>query len=154
MKIPRFYLDTSVFGGYFDPEFEKPTRRLFAGCKTGLGVIVVSDIVMDELADAPDQVRQLVAAPTEYAIEMAQDNEEAVALADEYIRVGVVSKNFYNDCRHVALATVICADVLVSWNFRHIVRFDRIKAFNSVNLIRGYGLLDIRSPLEVNLYEE
>ena len=71
-------------------------------------------------------------------------NEEAPFLSRYFFR---------DDCLHVALATVHRADVLVSWNFRHIVRFDRIRGFNAVNLREGYGTLDIRSPMEVMIDE-
>ena len=53
------------------------------------------------------------------------------------------------DARHISLATVAKVDVVVSWNFKHIVNLDRIHAFNSVNLRLGYPMLEIRSPLEV-----
>ncbi len=46
------------------------------------------------------------------------------------------------------------SDVLVSWNFRHIVNLARIRGYNSVNLRQGYPVLEIRSPLEVFFDEE
>ncbi|MCC5851155.1 MAG: hypothetical protein JJU29_23945 [Verrucomicrobia bacterium] len=57
------------------------------------------------------------------------------------------------DCIHVAAATVAHADAIVSWNFKHIVRLDRIKAFNSVNLMQGYGMITILSPMDVYIEE-
>ena len=50
---------------------------------------------------------------------------------------------------HIALATLARVDALVSWNFKHIVNLHRIRGFNGVNLMRGYGTLEIRSPREV-----
>ena len=50
---------------------------------------------------------------------------------------------------HIAIATIIGVDVLVSWNFKHIVNLNKIKMFNSVNLREGYNILEIRSPREV-----
>ena len=50
---------------------------------------------------------------------------------------------------HVALATIGRVDVLVSWNFQHIVNLGRIRLFNAVNLEEGYGLIEIRTPKEV-----
>ena len=49
----------------------------------------------------------------------------------------------------MALATIAKADMIVSWNFRHIVHYDKIRGFNAVNLREGYLPIDIRSPLEV-----
>jgi predicted nucleic acid-binding protein len=153
MKTPRFYLDTSVFGGYFDTEFAVPTRRLFEDCKRGLGIILVSDIVVEELAHAPRQVRDLALLASDLPVEAVQESAESVELADAYLTANVLLRNHYDDCRHVALASVARADVLISWNFRHIVRFDKIRAFVAVNLVRGYAPLEIRSPLEVSLDE-
>ena len=50
---------------------------------------------------------------------------------------------------HIAIAAVAEVDVVVSWNFRHIVRLDKIRLFNGVNLECGYKPLTIYSPREV-----
>ena len=60
-----------------------------------------------------------------------------------------MGKTHVNDAHHVALASVAGADMIVSWNFRHIVHHEKIRAFNAVNLKEGYGILAIYSPLEV-----
>jgi hypothetical protein len=54
---------------------------------------------------------------------------------------------------HIALATVADADILVSWNFKHIVRFDKIRMFNAANMEQGYKALPIHSPREVTTHE-
>jgi hypothetical protein len=79
--------------------------------------------------------------------------EEAVKLADAYIQQKVVGKTSLEDCRHIAMATIYKVDVLVSWNFKHIVNLDRIKGYNSVNLRLGYSMIEIRSPKELINYE-
>lgn len=53
------------------------------------------------------------------------------------------------DAQHIAIATVARVDVLVSWNFKHIVNLQRIRGYNSVNLRKGYPLLEIRTPREL-----
>lgn len=78
---------------------------------------------------------------------------EAREFADAYVAHGVVGAQSLADALHVALATVNGADVLVSWNFQHIVNLGRIRLFNAVNLEQGYGVIEIRTPQEV-LYEE
>jgi predicted nucleic acid-binding protein len=152
MRKPRFYLDTSVIGGYFDPEFVKATRRLFDDLAAGRVVGVISDLVLVESSEAPEEVRKLVERPSLVAWEFVQETPECGELADEYLRAKVVGERFRDDSRHVAIATV--HRVLVSWNFRHIVRYDRVRAFNAVNVARGYPALEIRSPLEVAQHEE
>lgn len=71
-------------------------------------------------------------------------------LADAYIAAGAVPQGATADAMHVAAATVAQADLIISWNFEHIVRYDRIRKFNGVNAIQGCRPLDIRSPLEID----
>ena len=149
MSAPRFYLDTSVFGGCFDDEFSKWTRRLFDSCRAGRAIVLVSTVTEAELAEAPDEVRALLVGPSAIQCEHVVEPPEALELTRAYLAAGVVSAKYRDDCRHVAIATVTRADVLVSWNFRHIVRFDRIRAFNAVNARLGYATIDIRPPMEV-----
>jgi hypothetical protein len=75
-------------------------------------------------------------------------------LADIYIRENVVGKTSREDCIHIALATIFKADVLFSWNFKHIVNLNRIRGYNSVNLKSGYPIIEIRSPLDLIEYGE
>ncbi len=76
-------------------------------------------------------------------------DEDAVSLVQHYIAHSVLGQRFMNDMLHIALATIAEVDVLVSWNFKHIVRLDKIRLFNAVNLEQGYKPLAIYSPREV-----
>ena len=80
--------------------------------------------------------------------------EEAIALAKNYIKENVVGKTSFDDCVHIALATIYKVDILVSWNFKHIVNVYRIRGYNAVNLRLGYQTLEIRSPKDIISYEE
>jgi hypothetical protein len=101
------------------------------------------------LINAPSQVRNLLSSiPTENKTKI-ELTEEAVLLGDTYIAENVVGKTSREDCFHIALATIHKADVLVSWNFKHIVNVTRIRGYNAVNLKLGYATLDIRSPKEI-----
>ena len=76
-------------------------------------------------------------------------NEEAKKLANSYIQEGVVSRNFLIDAQHIAIASIEKVDVLVSWNFKHIVNLNKIRLYNKVNKDNGYQALEVRSPREV-----
>ena len=76
-------------------------------------------------------------------------NEESVKLAEMYLKEDIVTKKYLSDALHIAVATVIGVDVLVSWNFKHIVNLEKIKKFNAVNLKEGYPILEIRTPQEM-----
>jgi hypothetical protein len=87
-------------------------------------------------------------------IEFIEFTEEANDLANTYLQEGVVSKKSRVDAQHIATATISRVDVLVSWNFKHIVNLERIHGYNSVNLRLGYPILEIRTPIEVIDYED
>ena len=80
---------------------------------------------------------------------MLQLDAEASELAEAYIAAAVLSPRMRADAQHIAIATVGRVDVLVSWNFKHIVNLERIHGYNSVNLRKGYPIIEIRTPREV-----
>jgi hypothetical protein len=82
-------------------------------------------------------------------IKSVLNDQEAEDLADAYLKEGAITKKFHEDALHIAIATINKVDVLVSWNFRHIVNHERIKKYNGVNLKRGYMILEIRNPREI-----
>ena len=147
------YIDTSVIGGYFDVEFEKETKLLFQAINNNQFDIVYSSVTEDELINAPEQVRKLLSTVPEASKTRIELTHEALELADTYIIENVVGKTSREDCFHIALATIYRADVLVSWNFKHIVNSIRMRGYNAVNMKLGYHTIDIRSPKEFVFYE-
>lgn len=73
-------------------------------------------------------------------------------MLDSYLKHNILSERFIDDMKHIALATAACVDMLVSWNFKHIVRYDKIRLFNAVNIENGFKTLEIFSPREVTSY--
>ncbi|GHT47836.1 hypothetical protein AGMMS49965_26000 [Bacteroidia bacterium] len=80
-------------------------------------------------------------------------NDEIIALASRYIEEKVVGQTSFDDCLHIAAATINKVDILASWNFKHIVNVYRIRGYNSINLRMNYNSLEIRSPKELLEYE-
>jgi hypothetical protein len=153
MKIQRVYVDTSVIGGCFDPEFEKWSNGLMQDFREGAFKPVFSQVLEAEIQDAPEAVQGLYAELLGLNPEIIEVNEAALELAEVYQQRNILTPNFYDDGLHIALATIAEADVLVSWNFKHIVRWDKIRLFNAVNLEYGYKPLQIYSPREVTTDE-
>jgi predicted nucleic acid-binding protein len=147
----KFYIDTSVIGGYFDEEFSKWTIPFFKQLTDGKAIAVISDLTIAEISQAPDFVRNLITGIPEDFIEIVRLNKEHQLLADCYIKEGALTKKFETDALHIAIATTEKVDSLVSWNFKHMVNFFRIRQYNSINLKYGHSIIDIRSPKEVTL---
>lgn len=148
LRIPRVYCDTSVIGGCFDPEFERASMRFFELVDDGLFELVLSFIVDREITQAPDRVQLKYAVLAEHA-EILQSSAETVALMEAYLKHDILTPCWEVDALHVALATVARCDLIVSWNFQHVVHFDKIRKYNAVNVLCGYNPLAIHSPLEV-----
>ncbi|MCX6351029.1 MAG: PIN domain-containing protein [Bacteroidetes bacterium] len=150
----RFYFDTSVFGGVFDEEFEEASYQLFERVKLGKIVCIYSDLTEKELLNAPENVKIHFKSLKKENLEFLVVNDEALALAKKYIDEKVVGKTSFDDCVHIAMATIYKADILVSWNFKHIVNVYKIRGYNGINLKNGYIQLEIRTPKEILEYEE
>ena len=132
-----------------DEEFRAASIRLIERGRSGAALLVISDTTLAELVGAPQEVRSVLEGLPARCLELVRQDEESEALAEEYIRQEVVSPRMLADAQHIAVATIAKVDVLVSWNFRHVVNLDRIHGFNAVNLRLGYMMLEIRSPQEV-----
>lgn len=155
MKTQRIYIDTSVFGGCFDSEFAQWSNGPLKDIELGLFKGVVSDIVTAEIIRAPEYVRTAFDRFLSWDSEIVStDNEETTTLVSEYLKHDILPKKFSNDMLHIATATVAEVDLLVSWNFKHIERHDKIIRFNAVNIEHGYRPLSIYSPREVTSYEK
>jgi predicted nucleic acid-binding protein len=145
----KVYIDTSVIGGCLDPEFRDISSALMDEFRKGTMKAVVSEITMVELMNAPPEVRKILETIPKDNLEHVEMTEEASVLANRYISEGVLGKDKLADAQHIAIATVNKVDIIVSWNFKHIVNIIRIKGYNSVNLRAGYPMIEIRSPREV-----
>lgn len=152
MKKLRIYVDSSVIGGCFDPEFEKWSNGLFRDFYVGTFLPVLSDIVDAEMKNAPAEVAKKHAELLGLEPELITLSNEAIELAGVYIQEKIVSPNYRDDALHIALATIAQVDILVSWNFKHIVNYGKIRQFNGVNMRNGYNTIQIYSPREVTNY--
>ena len=152
----RLYLDTSILGAMFDdepPDRKERTRLFFQRVKIRKDTLYISDVVLDEIARAPEQLQfSLIRVVKEVQPLVLPESGETLALAQAYVESRVVPAGSRDDARHVAIATVAGMEALVSWNFKHIVNVRRRRLVHSVNIRLGYPLIELVSPQEV-LYE-
>ena len=150
----KFYLDTSTFGGYFDDKFRKDTVKLFDYIIENNFKIIYSVITRNELNRAPERVRDLPKILPN--VEYIEIDNEILSLAELYIKEGALAEKSFNDAQHIATATVRGASAVVSWNFKHMVNFLKIRQYNAINLREGYRMINIHTPTEMisNLEED
>jgi len=149
----KIYVDTSVLGGFYDIEFEKDTKIFFNRILNKEFSVFISEITETELAFAPEKVKELVNLIPKECLTKLSITKEVDELANTYISEKALGKASLNDAYHIAIATVNKINVLVSWNFKHIVNLNKIRLFNSVNVKLGYSLIEIRCPKELISYD-
>lgn len=144
----RIYIDTSVIGGYYDAPLQEATRQLFERIADREFDVYFSEVNDAELMNAPQQVKEVKDLIPCDCFHQIVVTDEVETLSQLYISEKALSKASENDAYHIAFASVYKIDCLISWNFKHIVNYNKIKLFNAINLRFGYPLIDIRSPLE------
>jgi predicted nucleic acid-binding protein len=149
MKRLRIYADTSVFGGCFDEEFADESNRLFEDIEKGKFLLVVSRTTFRELAGAPENVRNVLSQLSSSHVEVVEASAEIDVLRDAYLKAGVVGEASKIDAEHIATASIANVDFVVSWNFKHMVHYEKIHGYHAVNLLHGYKAIEIYSPREV-----
>ena len=154
MKISRIYLDTSVIGGCHDIEFATWSNGLMKDFRLKNYQPVLSQLTFDEISKAPQRVQDILTVLMDYEPEILEITQDAIELSGVYLNRKILTQKFRDDALHIALASLADVDVLVSWNFRHIVHYDKIRLFNAVNIENGLKPIDIYSPREVTNYEE
>ncbi|MCX6161053.1 MAG: PIN domain-containing protein [Ignavibacteriae bacterium] len=145
-------VDTSVYGGVFDEEFSNPSQKFFEQVKNGDFLIITSALVREEMSYAPEKVRKLFEEMRKYSV-IADITEDSLKLRESYINANIVTSKYSNDALHVAIASSSNCSIILSWNFKHIVHYEKIALYNAINLINGYQQIFIYSPNEVINYD-
>jgi predicted nucleic acid-binding protein len=163
MTIKKLYIETSVWNQleHTDrPDWRETAEKFFETIKTGLYEAYISSVVIDEISATADPELQarLVERINDIDPIMLEFDNEAQTLTEQYIAVafgGKGSQSVYNDCRHVAVATVNDLKHVVSFNCKHLVNDRRIDGFNAINIRSGYDLMvDISTPHKFVMKDE
>jgi len=150
MSKLKVYLDTSVFSAYFDervPMRQNQTKEFWDQLKEYERY--ASDLVLDELKAVTDKKlkNNMIRLTKEFRI--LKLNDQCITLAEIYIEKGIFPERYKDDAIHLAIASVNGIDILVSWNFEHLVkRKTRLEA-NLANSLNGYKSIDIIAPPEL-----
>jgi len=157
MRKPKIYLETTMFNYYFDKERDAhlDTVKLFEEVKAGKYQAFSSVYAVDELMKAPEEKRGLMLELfNKYNVEILQPSPEAEKLADIYLSEGIIPQTSIVDSRHIAVATINDLEMILSLNFKHIVRKKTIELTELVNVREGYRKVQIYTPMEVVENEE
>ncbi|OGU12369.1 MAG: hypothetical protein A2X63_13600 [Ignavibacteria bacterium GWA2_35_8] len=118
----------------------------------GKKIAIVSKLTIDELQKARKEVKEKITSIPNEFIEYILVPAESAELAEKYLDFQIVTKKSADDALHIAIATISNVNVLVSWNFKHVVNLEKISKYNLINIINGYKSIEIRTPREVLSY--
>jgi thioesterase domain-containing protein len=153
LKKLKIYLETTIFNFYYaDDAIDKKqdTIILFEEIESEKYDAYTSLTVIREINEASEEKRKrMLDLISRYGIKVLDDDKEAQQLADVYVKEGVIPVKYSPDAVHIALATFWDMDIIVSWNFKHIVKRKTIVMSNVINNREGYKSIDIYSPTEV-----
>jgi len=145
MRKLRICLDTSVINFLFAddaPEKRDATRAFITRARQEGVALYISQVVIDEILRTPDARKRqaLLDAVAAHALRMLAVDpvEEIERLARAYLDAGALPAGEVDDALHVAVCTVNQADVLASWNFKHLANVCRERRIVSVNEACGY----------------
>ena len=150
MRKLKIYLDTSMISHLFaddTPEKMQDSNRLWEKCINGEYEIFISDIVTNEIRRCSEPKRgQMLEKMRQIEFQILPETSEISELANEYIKGGVLKEKNLDDCLHIAYAVINNCDVIVSWNFKHLVNFKTINKIKVVNTMQRYKEIGIISP--------
>ena len=153
MRIPRVYIETSIFNFVFAndaPDKRQDTLKLFAEIKEGRYEAYTSAYTVQELEQASEPKREkMLALFNEYSVKILDTDVEAERLADVYVAEGIIPAKYATDGQHIAMAAIKGLDFIVSLNFKHIVKRKTIEMTEIINYREGYKKVGIYSPAEV-----
>lgn len=150
MRKPKIYLDTSVISHLKHddvPEKMNDTLALWELFKQGEYEVYISESVLAEIYDCKQpKLNIMLDYLNEIEYAELERNGEIDELAQKYINTGILNPKSYDDCLHLAFSTVYDCDIIISWNFKHIVNLKTMKTVNIVNYNNGYRPIQILPP--------
>jgi predicted nucleic acid-binding protein len=150
LKKLKLYLDTSVISHLFAddiPDRMSDTNKLWDDFKIGKYDIFISTVTVEEIQKCSEPKRsRMVEKLGEIDFHVLEETDEINDLAGEYINHGVLTKKNIDDCLHIAGAVVTNCDIIISWNFKHLVNYRTINKVKVVNAVNHYKEISIISP--------
>lgn len=149
MDKKRIYLDTSVISALYDertPERQSLTQEAWVKIKECM--VFISDVVINEIEAAPEELRShFLSLVVNFTL--LKVNDEAEALAQDYVNHNIINEKYFDDALHVAIASVNSVQYLLSWNYKHLVNVKTRKLVALANATKDYPAVEIIAPPEL-----
>lgn len=146
----KIYLDTSVYSALFDerdPKRQKMTLEFWN--KIDSYNLYVSNLNLEEIQGISDKKLKEKLIKYLNKGKMIQISPETEQLAKIYIKEGIIPEKYEIDALHLAFTTINSIDIIISWNFKHLVKRKTRLEVNLTNLKEGYKTIEILAPPEL-----
>lgn len=147
----RVYLDTSIIS-YLDqqdmPDKMKETQAMWEILKNDKYQVLISNLVLSEIGECSDKKREiLMSYLNEIDYELYEVNEDADELANLIVEEGILKPKSMDDATHIAIAILSNANMILSWNFKHLVNYNTINGVRQICFMKHLNrIIDICSP--------
>jgi len=156
MRKLKIYLDTSVPSAYYDESNKNRceiTKKWWDEKLFQENEVYISEIALMEISRTKNEVLRNKLKTLVKAAQRLVVVEGTIELAKAYIKQGIIPKDYYDDALHISLAAISGMDVIVSWNFKHMVNLATRRQVRAINILNGYNEIDIVSPEELGGYK-
>lgn len=150
MQKLKVYLDTSVISYLYQEDAQEKmqdTLQLWERFKKQQYEVYISDIVINEISDCTEEkLNILMDYLNQIEYHLIATDEDTVGLAEKFIDFGILKQKSFDDCQHIASAILAGCDIIISWNFKHIVNIKTIRGVKVITTLEGYKDLLIFPP--------
>lgn len=146
----RVYLDTSVFSAYFDARLnDRQAQTEEFWLRLDQFDASTSELAVEEIDQTPDPERRTAIQKLAADVIVHPVTDEMKTPAKHYVTSSIFAPSLLNDAIHVAAAVLTRQDILVSWNFKHLVNRRRRAMVNEANTAMGLPSIEIVAPPEI-----
>lgn len=123
------------------------TLQLWERFKKQRYEVYISDIVINQISDyTEEKLNILMDYLNQIEYHLIATDEDIVGLAEKFIDFGILKQKSFDDCQHIASAILAGCDIIISWNFKHIVNIKTIRGVKVITTLEGYKDLLIFPP--------
>jgi len=144
--MKSIYLDSSLPSVYYERSERGRITHKWWDERINSYQVLISTLTLRELEalETKDKRKALLSLVQDFLV--LRMTSTAEILAKSYIEKKIIPPNVPNDALHVALAVVNKVDILLSWNFAHMVKPEVERKVNVLNIMNGYSRIRITTP--------
>jgi len=123
------------------------THKLWELIKDGIYDVALSSVDFLELSRCSEVKQALLAGfLAQIKYQYIDVSGDILSTADRFVDLKILPMKSYLDCQHIAAALHSGCDIVVSWNFKHMVTIDTIRGAKVVTALENFKDIMICSP--------